>query len=224
MRSMGRLNETLARAPGLVAGRVCFVAKLDTIVGGSPIPTRFALLCGWESGEARDEFLSDTPRLRPLLGAARESWAVSLETVRVVQGEWHGWQPSIEGVESLARDEPVMVMTYGLLRPRYLPAFTRDNVKAVRQAAVNPGLEMMIGLGDHPLARCTFSLWRSQGDLVRYAYGTGEHNPIQRRSLEAPWARNYFFARFRPLSSSGTWGGRDPLAELRKGTAAPVPA
>ena len=62
------------------------------------------------------------------------------------------------------------------------------------------------------IARSTFSLWRSQGDAVRFAYGEGEHGPIQRQAQEADWGRDYFFARFRPVSSSGTWDGRDPLA------------
>lgn len=76
----------------------------------------------------------------------------------------------------------------------------------------DPGLAMMIGLLDHPLTRMTFSLWRSQGEMVRFAYGPDAiHNPVQRRALDVPWARDWFFARFRIREAAGTWHVRDPL-------------
>jgi hypothetical protein len=49
--------------------------------------------------------------------------------------------------------------------------------------------------------------------MVRFSYGEGVHNPLQRRALDVPWGENFFFARFRPVRSEGTWGGRDPVAE-----------
>ena len=223
LRAMSHRRRSLAATPGLRASRVCFVADLDTVTGGTPRLTRWALLCGWESREARDEFLADDQALRPFVAGARETWSLSLDTVRVVQGDWQGWRPSTEGVAPLADDEPLVVMTYGMLRPRYLLTFHRHNRRIVRELAKNPGLVMRVGLGDHPMARCTFSLWRSQKDVMRFAYGAGIHDPVQRRSLAAPWATNYFFARFRPVASHGTWEGRDPLAELRTDRA-PTPA
>lgn len=216
LRAMWRHREALEATPGLAAARICFSAELDTITGGRPTPTRWGLLCGWESGKARDEFLSDPTALRPFLDGARESWRVSLDTVRVVQGEWRGWRPPTDRVAPLAPQEPLMVMTYGKLHARHLPTFTWNNRKVVRAVAADPGLVMRVGLADHPMARCTFSLWRSQADVVRFAYGAGVHDPIQRRSLAVPWISDYFFARFRPIASSGTLDGRDPLAELRQ--------
>jgi hypothetical protein len=215
LRRMHRSREALAATPGLAAARVCVVADLDTVIGGTPRPTCWALLCGWRTAEARDEFVGDGGGLRRFVDGAREAWSVSLETVRVVFGEWHGWRPSTDGVPPLAADEPLMVMTYGRFRPRYLPAFAWNNRKVVRAVAADPALAMKVGLADDALARCTFSLWRSKDAVVRFAYGRdGVHDPIQRRSLAVPWATDYFFARFRPVASAGTWGGRDPLADL----------
>ena len=215
LRTMLRRRTGLDETPGLAAAGVFFTAELDTLIGGRPTPTRWGLFCGWETGQARDEFLSDPARLRPFLDGALESWSISLDTVRVVRGEWRGWCPSTEGVEPLAPDAPLAVMTYARLRARYLPAFTWHNRRVVRELAPNPRHEMRIGLGDHPLVRSTFSLWRSQEDVVRFAYGGGVHDPLRRRSRTVPWFSDYFFARFRPIASSGSWDGRDPLAELR---------
>jgi hypothetical protein len=216
LRAMARHRGALERTPGLAVARLCFTAEMDTLTGGRPTPTRWGLLCGWDSADARDGFLADGAGLETFLSGARESWTVSLDTVRVVQGEWRGWQPSTEGVERLHRDEPVAVITYGIIRARYLPAFTWNNRNVVRELAPNPGHVLRVGLADHPMARCTFSLWRSQGDVVRFAYGPGGHNPVQRRSLDVPWGHEFFFARFRPVASSGTWMGRDPLADLHR--------
>ena len=221
MGAVNRFGPVFAGAPGLAAARLCFTAVLDPVTGGWPRLTRFGLFCGWESSEARDEFLGDPVNLRPFTRDARESWSVSLDTVRTVRGEWHGWTPSTEGVQPLRSDEPLAVLTYGVLSARHLPTFTWNNAKVVRELAGNPAETMRIGLGDHPLARATFSLWRSKGEMVRFSYGAGVHNPLQRRSLETPWGKDWFFARFRPVDSRGTWGGVDPLAEVRSAASRP---
>ena len=215
LRRMSREQTRLEAAPGVAVARVCMTAELETLAGGVPSLVRWGLMCGWESAAARDEALADGRLLAPFLAEAEESWSVSLDTVLVRQGTWHGWQPSTEGVRRLERDEPVAVVTYGTVRPRHLPAFTWHNRRVVKELAPNPGHVFRVGIGDTPLARGTFSLWRSQGEVVRFAYGRdGIHDPVQRRSLDPPWADDYFFARFRPVAATGTWRGRDPLAAL----------
>ena len=212
LRAMRRRRAQLERTPGLAAARLCLTTDLEPVTGGRPTPTRWALFCGWDDRSARDSFLADPANLSEFLEPAREAWSVSLDAVRVVDGEWRGWRPSVEDVDGLGRDEPLAVITYGRLRPRYVPTFIWNNRKAVRQIVRHPGLMAMVGLSDGVGVASTFSLWRSQGDVVRYAYGPGAHKPIQRRSLDAPWASDWFFARFRPVASTGTWDGRDPLA------------
>lgn len=216
LRAMARHRAALDATPGLAVTRLCFTAELDTLMGGRPTLTRWGLLCGWDDGASRDEFLADGAGLAPFLRGARESWSVSLDTVRVIDGGLGDWRPSSEGVQRLSPDEPLAVITYAKVHARYLPAFTLSNRKVVRELAANPAEVMRIGIFDDLLVRSTFSLWRSQGEMVRFSYGDGVHKPVQRRSLAVPWFYNNFFARFRPVASSGSWYGRDPLAELRR--------
>lgn len=218
LRAMVRHKERLDATPGLAAARLMFTAEMDPITGGRPTPTRWGLLCWWKSSEARDEFVDRG--FAPFESGARESWSVSLDTVKVVMGELWGLRPSTAGVARLAPDEPLAVMTYGMLRARYAPAFTFQNRRIVRELQRNPAEVMRIGMAESPLARATFSLWRSQEAVMRFGYHDGVHPPIQRHSLEVPWGHDYFFARFRPVASRGTHGGRDPLAELRRPVAA----
>ena len=217
LRAMRRFRPALEATPGLATTRILLTARLEPTFGGTPTPTKWVLFCGWDSTEARDDFLADPQRLRPFTAGATESLVLSLDTVRVVQGDWHGWLPSTEETPPLGGDEPVAVITHGRVTPRHLPAFTWSNRKVVREMRAGTGPVMDIGLAAHPLDRTTFSIWRTKGDVVRAAYGAGTvHAPVQRRSLEVPWGGDWFFARFRPVASSGTWDGRDPLAGLRE--------
>jgi hypothetical protein len=215
LRAMRSHRRRIEAAPGAKAARLFFTAELDRTFGGAPTPTRWAFFCGWETTDARDDFLGRPEAMAPFTAGAREHWRVSLDTARVVQGDWRGWEPSAADTAPLEPGEPLAVITYGHMNARYMPAFTWHNRRIVRAFTGNEGLVKMIGLGDHPMVRATFSLWRSKSDVVRTAYGADTvHDPVQRRSLAAPWAHHYFFARFRPVASTGTWDGSDPLAGL----------
>jgi hypothetical protein len=187
--------------------------ELTPLFGGNPTPRRWALFCGWDSDDGLAEFLQSSAVLEEFSTDARELWHVTLQPVRLVSGSWRGWTPSVDGSATMRADEPVIVMTYGRLRPRYVPRFLRKNRRIVANALRQPGLVAQIGLSDTVRTASTFTLWRSQADAVRFAYGVGDHKPVVRPSKDAPWADDYFFARFRPIASSGTWDGRDPVAE-----------
>jgi hypothetical protein len=219
--TLWRLQRELDRAPGLAAGHVFATVDLTTDTGGRPTPSRWALFCGWEDGSALDDFLRRSAAAERVLTHTKETWFARLEPVRLVSGGWRGWEPRTNGVEPLTADEPLAVITYGVLRPRYIPTFVWNNRKAVRHAARSEGLLARIGLMDRIRTASTFSLWRSQRDVVRFAYGPGDHKPVVSVSKETPWAHHYFFARFRILEAEGSWEGRDPLAAIAAARAEP---
>jgi len=97
----------MAGARGLEAIRLFNLAELDPIVGGTPSLTRWALLCTWRDGPARDDFLADGSRLAPLLRGAHESCHLALETVRT-KDSWQGWSLPSEQRGRFAADEPVV--------------------------------------------------------------------------------------------------------------------
>lgn len=217
VRTTGRLWrgwDALRATPGLEFARLYLLADLDPLAGGTPTPTRWALLCGWEDPDFRAT--AGPLAGRRLTRDAAEAWALDLDPVRVRHEQLHGWRPRTEGVAKLERDEPLVVMTHGRLRARHVPAFTVANQRIVRAMRGGPGLAWMAGAIDHLQTRATFSLWRSQGATVRFAYGRDQpHTPVQRTAQQVPWGRHWFFTRFRPVGSTGTWDGRDLLADAR---------
>jgi hypothetical protein len=210
-----RQRDRIERGPGVIAGHLFATTRFWAPTGGYPTLRRWALLCAFADDEALRRF-EGSAAVGTFHHGARESWRVTLEPTRLVSGAWRGWAPATEDVAPVARDEPVAVMTYGVLLPRWVPRFLRENQRIVAASMDEDGLVARIGLADTPLTASTFSIWRSQRDVARFAYGLkSTHKPVIRPSLDTPWASEYFFARFRLRDSRGSWEGRDPLAEAR---------
>jgi hypothetical protein len=216
--ALARRRDELAQTPGLAVARLLGTAELSTI----PAPLRglsrrhLALMCGWDDDTGLDRALADSEILRAFERDSIERWHVSLQPVNVLEGDWNGWEPVTDGVEPLAADEPMLVLTWATLCGRQaLPfsTFWRANARAVEHLESQSGLLMSTGLGNSPRRASTLSLWRSHEDAKRYAYQAGDHQPVIRPSIDKPWTKDRFFARFRPLASSGSWNGRDPVAE-----------
>jgi hypothetical protein len=215
--ALARRRRELAQTPGLAAARVLITAELSTIPALVGLDLGcLALICAWNEDSGFHEFLADSPVLRTFERGSTEQWHVGLQPVNVLEGNWNGWTPVTDGVEPLAADEPMFVLTWATLCGRQaLPfsSFWRANARAVGHVKRQPGLLASVALGKSPRSASTFSLWRSAADARRYAYEAGDHQPVIRPSIETPWTKDRFFARLRPLTSSGSWNGRDPVAD-----------
>ena len=52
--------------------------------------------------------------------------------------DWYGWFPSDEGSTPIGSDEPLVVIVFGILKPRHLLGFVKNNVHAASRAAFIP--------------------------------------------------------------------------------------
>ncbi len=196
---------------GLAAGALCRTAPFSSLTSQRPTLRRWAMLCCWDDADAPGEFIARSPLIAALEERASESWHLQLQPVRV-QGSWRGWGESVPPGERLAPDEPAVALISGRLSPRMLPRFTWDNARVVSQLDRDPGVLASLALHDTPLTMTSFSVWRSTDAMNRFAHGSGT---THRRVMEAtPRFDNHFFARFRPVASSGAWDGRDPLGGI----------
>ena len=214
-------HRALLGQPEISFARFYMLATLDPVSGGTPVPTRWALLIGWADEPARSARLCDGRLLEPFIDGVRECWSVCPDPYRVRPGDdLGGWRPSPSAAARADADGPVFVITHGRVVPRHLWTFTRHNATIVREMAAEPGLAVHLACLDHLMTRATFSLWRSRRAAIDFAYRSHPHAPVQQAALTGAWADRWFFARFVPTASSGTWLGRDPLADLT----APGPA
>ena len=219
-----RRRADFEKTPGMAVGALFNTADFWVLPSPKFTPRRYAILCGWEDEDALDEFLAGSPLLEAFHRGASETWHAKLEPATVIEGQWRGWPDEGAELRPLEEDDPVCVMTYGRVRPTQTWTFWRANGRVVREARENPAMLGWIALADRIGTASTFSVWRSVAEAKAFAYGPGDHAPVVKPSRTVPWLENRFFARFRPLSSAGTIGGRDPVAEALSSDLAAVPS
>jgi hypothetical protein len=203
----GRPDPT--ETPGLRYAETTITAT----IGSSPLPVprtrRAAMIAAWDDDRALDEFSRNHALAERFAGG----WQVRLEPLRV-SGSWPQMPGLPEREVAVGEEEPVAVLTLGRLRLTRLIPFLRAGSPAESEVAAEAGLLAATGLARPPHLVSTFSLWRSAAAMRDYAYREGgAHRAAVRSDREHPFHHRSAFIRFRPYASSGSWDGRDPLAE-----------
>jgi hypothetical protein len=149
--------------------------------------------------------------LAPLADGAAERWEIVLRPASV-HGSWEGFAPACDDAAGLRADEPAVVLIHGVLKPRYLMAFLRDNAKVGRQLTTADGYLGGLGLADTPMTTASFSCWRSARHSRQFAFAAGAHRDAYKIDQAEGRHATELFVRFRPVRSCGTLDGRDPFA------------
>jgi heme-degrading monooxygenase HmoA len=207
---MGSSRRLLARQPGLAFWRLLGTGK-GRGFSLQPDFSRYGLLGVWRSADDAERFFAESPLARAYRARADEMWTVTLRAYSA-KGTWGGVHP----FPIVARQPgAVAVLTRANIRLSKLVPFWRSVPRTTVALDTAPGLLASVGTGEIPFVRpATFSLWRSEEDLVAYAYRDATHKEVIRRRHDEGWYSEELFARFSPVHSQGTWNGRDPLAGL----------
>lgn len=210
MARLGLDRPRLARVPGLRFWRVLGTGRGDD-TGPSVDPRRTALFAVWERESDLDAFVGDHPIARRW-DRAEEAWHVRLRSLGG-HGAWRGVDP-LDGLEPGNTGGPVAMITRADVRVRSWRAFGSAGGPVSDEVRASAGLLGVVGIGEAPVGRLgTFSVWRSVEDARRFVVQP-HHRDVIRRTRAEDWYGEELFARFEPYGSSGSWGGRDPLAGL----------
>jgi hypothetical protein len=172
------------------------------------IPGGCAVVAAWESAEVAAAAWRGP--LRPASGVPR-IYSLDGEVTRVRldnDGDtWHGWSPSAEGSASLSSDEPMVAIVHGIVRPRYLGNFFKNNLHAASRASHHPGHRGSVDISSAlPFEHTSISLWETLKLARDYAYAPGAHSHAMKHALSTPTHRVGVFLQVRPTASSGRLG------------------
>lgn len=209
---MGLDRPILQRTPGLRFFRQLGTGDGDRMTFSADL-RRWALLAFWRSEADLDAFLATSEIPRRWDAIAQERYDLRLATARA-HGAWGRATFNVDRAAPLLPDAPVAILTQAAIRPQRLARFWTAVPKPAIDLSSHPDNLAAVGIGDIPVLRqATFSLWRSLAGAQDYAYRRAAHREVIARTRAEDWYSSELFARFQPLSSSGTWNGRDPLAE-----------
>ncbi|CAN5486635.1 hypothetical protein BH23ACT3_BH23ACT3_23720 [soil metagenome] len=209
MARLGTDRLRLSRVEGLVFWRLLGTGRGDD-TGPSADPRRTALFAVWDDEAALDRFLAGS-RVARRWERAEEVWHVRLRGAGG-HGTWRGVDP-LAGLVEGATDGPLATITRADVHRRSWRAFRAAGPAVSDELRSADGLLAVVGIGEAPVGRLgTFSLWRSLADVRHFAVGMPHHREVVRRTRAEHWYGEELFARFEPYASSGSWGGRDPLA------------
>ena len=176
---------------------------------------RYGLLCTWESEAAADEFLNNSSLMQEYGQHTFESWTVKLFPYQS-HGQWDKQEPFAPTLSEQHTFGPIAVLTRASINWLALPSFWRFVPKTSKVLDNAEGLICSIGLGELPFVRqATFSIWESMEAMKQYAYKNPLHQEVMRRTRSENWYSEELFARFKLVSSQGTWNGVDPLEQFR---------
>lgn len=213
IRALSRLGPDRLRlrgVDGLVFWRLLGTGRGDE-TGPSADLRRTALFAVWQDADALAAF-----RARDTWAAARESWHVTLaaDPGRRPHGRWRGVDPTAGLVEGPVGG-PVAVVTRADVRPRSWREFRASSRLVADEVRAADGLLDVVAIGEAPVGRLgTFSLWSDGAAIDAFVRSMPHHRDAVRLTRSRGWYGEELFARFRPIASTGTWAGRDPLAGL----------
>jgi len=172
----------------------------------------YSILATWPSREAALRGLEDAA-FRAYADKATETWHLLLSAVQG-HGSWDRQAP-FECERTAASPRPIGVLTRASIRWTRLLRFWQSVPSVSATTRDEKHMRFRIGMGERPILQLmTFSLWDDVDALKSFAYRDGQHLTTLRRARAEGWFSEELFARFRVIESRGTWGGRDPLADV----------
>ena len=135
----------------------------------------------------------------------------------IARGEWDKKKP-FHISKTINPDIPLVVaLTRATIKTRLLFTFWKFVPKSQTNLWNNEGLLFTKGIGEVPFRQmATFSLWKDEKSLNKFAYQTKGHVNAIRKTRRLDWYKEELFARFQPYKLLGNWDYGSPLLRTIK--------
>jgi hypothetical protein len=170
---------------------------------------RLMLFASWESDGAIDDFLGGT-----IIGRAfAAGWHVRMAFLRR-WGHISEFDGLAESVGEQDPEAPVVAVTLARMKLPQVPRFIRWGKPVEELVRDHPGTTLAAAAMRLPRTVSTFSVWRSQREMVDMVHGhSAVPQPERHAAAMAERRRKDFHfefttLRFRPLAEYGEWEGR----------------
>ena len=170
------------------------------------------MFAAWESQTAIDEFLANTKLGR----AFAAGWHVRME----FQRRWGSVSEFAELPENVGEqdpDAPVVAVTLARMKLLQLPRFIRWGRPVEQLVRDHPGTTLAIAAIRLPRTVSTFTVWKSQQEMVDMVRG---HSTVPRperhvTAMAERQRKDFHFEfttlRFKPIAEYGNWEGRTQI-------------
>jgi hypothetical protein len=186
---------------------------------GSPIlsparmqPRQLAVFASWETEHALDTFLIESELGRTLA----TGWHVRLEFLR----QW-GQISELPDLPASAAEvdpaTPVVAVTLARLKLLEVPRFIRWGKPVEELVRDHPGTTLALAAMRPPRTVSTFSVWRSQREMIDMVRGHDIFSDAKRHAAamlerkRRDFHHEFTTLRFLPLAEQGTWQGRSGI-------------
>ncbi|HVA18949.1 MAG TPA: hypothetical protein VMU55_02100 [Solirubrobacteraceae bacterium] len=202
-------RQQLTGLPGLVFAKAMpFIGSRSSagFSAGVPAARRQVLLTVWRAQPDFEAFLPH-PIAERLASQANSWWA--LFEVASTRGSHYGATPLSP---TDASSGAFAVLTLGRTRSRDLVPFLREGARLGAFIRAAPGLITAYSAGLPLTGNCTVSIWKSEEDMIRFAYrNTDGHGSTIRR--DQPILTEQLTARMRLCRLGGSWDPGTPHAD-----------
>lgn len=201
----------VSRNPGLIHAECMAGMTL-----GSPIfsPSRILLrqlvvFAQWENEQALDNFLKHDPTGKILA----TGWHIRLAFLRQWGNVDAFTMPEVRD-EAIDPDAPVVAVTLARMRLPEVPRFIHWGRPVEKLVRDHPGVSLALAATRLPRTVSTFSIWKSQREMVQMVHGKSSVPQPQRHAaaMKERERRDFHIQfttlRFKPLAEYGEWNGR----------------
>ncbi len=160
----------------------------------------YGILSVWNNRSEMLEFEKTSIIWHEYLQHSSEIANIELSCI-MAHGLWDNIEPFLPQNQIVANE--IVVLTRGRIKWSKLAKFWWSVAPSSKAMFSNEGIKMAVGVGELPLVQqATISIWQNTQAMHNFAYKSGIHKDIIKKTKQQKWYSEDLFARFKLISVS----------------------